>query len=310
MGTIYLNELNEAAASPREMIDRAERRYHERVGEIADYVCRHKCISVILLAGPSGSGKTTSANLIKDAIILRGRGASVISLDDFYRAQDDPAYPRNERGERDYECPDALDLGAVERCLMDVIDNRPFAVPKYDFKVGRAVALTEYVPVGSGCVIIEGLHALNPGIYEHLPKERILKLFVSVSTNVESEDGRILSGRKMRFIRRLVRDSLYRASSAEKTLTMWKSVLAAEDVYLYPYKADADLAFDTFHLFEIGVMKGFAKDLIPEELAARDPYAEAVRYALSVVTEIDYNLVPDDSLIREFIPGGIYESLY
>ena len=310
MGTIYLKDLNAAALSPREMIDEAERRYHERVSEIADYVCRHEGVSVILLAGPSGSGKTTSANLIKDAIILRGRSASVISLDDFYRAHDDPSYPKNERGERDYECPDSLNLGLVEECLFDVIENRRFTVPKYDFKEGRAISHTEYAPVDNGCVIIEGLHALNPRIYEHLPSDRILKLFVSVSTNVESEDGRILSGRKMRFLRRLVRDSLYRGSSAEKTLSMWKNVLAAEDVYLYPYKADADLAFDTFHPFEVGVMKGFAKNLISDELATRDSYAAAVHYALSVVAEIDYNLVPDDSLIREFIPGGIYEALY
>ena len=70
------------------------------------------------------------------------------------------------------------------------------------------------------------------------------------------------------------------------------------------------MAFDTFHPFEPGVMKGFAKNLISEKLAAADPYADAVRYALSVVTEIDHKLVPEDSLIREFIPGGIYEALY
>ncbi len=310
MAEINLNILNEAAASPEKMIAEAERRYHERVAEIAEYVCKNQQIRVILLAGPSGSGKTTTANLIKDALLSRGEYSMVISLDDFYRDQDDPEYPRNERGERDYECPGSLNLPKLEKCLIDVIENRAFSVPKYDFKQGRAVSVTEYPPLEQGCVIIEGLHALNPGVHEHLPKECVLKLFVSVSTNIDSEDGRILSGRKMRFIRRLVRDSIYRGASAEKTLSMWKNVLAAEDVYLYPYKSGADMAFDTFHPFEIGVMKGFAKKLISSELAAADPYAEAVHYALSVVVEIDHTLIPEDSLIREFIPGGIYESLY
>ena len=310
MAEINLNLLNEAASAPEAMIAEAESRYHERVAEIAGYVTTHEQIRVILLAGPSGSGKTTSANLIKDALIARGEHSMVISLDDFYRDQDDPDYPLNARGERDYECPDSLNLEKLRTCLLDVIENRPFSVPKYDFKSGRAVSVTEYQPLEHGCVIIEGLHALNPRIHEHLPSECVLKLFVSVSTNIENEDGRILSGRKMRFIRRLVRDSIYRGSSAEKTLSMWKNVLAAEDVYLYPYKASADMAFDTFHPFEPGVMKGFAKKLISEKLAAADPYAEAVYYALSVVTEIDHKLVPSDSLIREFIPGGIYEALY
>ena len=310
MATIFLDELNKSASSPEKMIKDAEDRYRRRVDEIVEYVLKNEQIKVILLAGPSGSGKTTSANLIKDALIASGESSMVISLDDFYRDQDDPAYPKNERGERDYECPDSLNLEKVESCLSKVIADLPFTVPKYDFKVGKAVSMTNYPPLGHGCVIIEGLHALNPRLSEHLPKECVLKLFVSVSTNIESEDGRILSGRKMRFVRRMVRDSIYRGSSAEKTLSMWKNVLAAEDIYLYPYKATADMAFDTFHPFEIGVMKGFAKKLISSELAEKEPYAEAVRYALSVVTEIDHKLVPQNSLIREFIPGGIYESLY
>jgi uridine kinase len=108
----------------------------------------------------------------------------------------------------------------------------------------------------------------------------------------------------------MVRDSIYRNADAEKTLSMWQNVLSSEDIYLYPYKASADMAFDTFHLFELSVMKPFVLDLISEELAERNIYAGAVRAAMKRIVGASDATVPDDSLIREFLPGGKYEHLY
>ena len=138
----------------------------------------------------------------------------------------------------------------------------------------------------------------------------VLKLFVSVSTNVNLDGERLISGRKARFVRRMVRDSIYRNANAEKTIEMWQNVLSAEDVYLYPYKATADLAFDTFHLFELSVMKPFVLELISEELAKRNAYANTVLSAMKRIASATDEAVPDDSLIREFLPGGKYEHLY
>ena len=143
-----------------------------------------------------------------------------------------------------------------------------------------------------------------------MPKERLLKIFISVSTNINNEGGRILSGRKIRFVRRLVRDSIYRNADAARTLALWKNVLLGEDTYLYPFKDNADVFFDTFHDFELSVMRPFVLKLISSELANSDSYAKTVRDALLGVVPIDLNLLPDTSLIREFVPGGIYENIY
>jgi uridine kinase len=139
---------------------------------------------------------------------------------------------------------------------------------------------------------------------------RVLRVFISVSTNINAEGERILSGRKLRFVRRMVRDSVYRASDAERTLEMWENVLQGEDKYLYPYRGLADVDFNTFHAFEPGVMRRFAERLISAELAAKNEYAGIVLRALSMAEPIDEALVPRDSLIREFITGGIYEEFY
>lgn len=311
MAEIDISELNRAVCSaPQSAVADAERTYHNRVEAIADHVRSHPSIRIILLAGPSGSGKTTTANLIKDAVIRRGEQTIVVSLDDFYRDAEDKQYPRLENGERDFECPESLRLSEVSDTLCDICEGRAFYLPKYDFKVGRRVENTLHPPMPGGCVIIEGLHALNPKISSGLNPAYVLKLFVSVSTNVNLGGERILSGRKIRFLRRLVRDSIYRASDADRTLGMWGGVLHGEDMYLYPYKGDADIAFDTFHSFELGAMKPYAETLLTEEVAQRSEYAAVVRDSLRHIATVDEELIPDNSLIREFIPGGIYEHLY
>lgn len=291
-------------------VQMAEDEYHTRVEGIADYIVAHSGIRVVLIAGPSGSGKTTSANLIKDAITRKGRPTIVVSLDDFYRDSSDPDYPLQPDGDRDYECPESLHLDEVAKTLLAISRAEPFYIPKYDFKVGGRVELNRHEPTPNGCVIIEGLHALNPEISKGLPAESVAKIFISVSTNVYENGREILSGRKMRFVRRMVRDNLYRGADAARTLSMWHDVLAAEDVYLYPYKKDADLAFDTFHEFELGVMKSHAMRLLTDEIVNADPYAKIVRDAVEKLAVLDERLVPEDSLIKEFIPGGKYEDIY
>ena len=311
MAEIALKELNALAAGDKAaFINDEEEKYTFRIEGLADYVKENGNLRIILLAGPSGSGKTTSANLLSAAIKKRGEDCIVVSLDDFYKSASDPTYPKRADGERDYECPEALKLEEISRVLEDIAAGRSFTLPKYDFKVGARISETTHSAMPDGCVIVEGLHALNPKIYSSVDKDKILRLFVSVSTNINDESGRILSGRKLRFVRRMVRDSIYRAATAERTLDMWREVLAAEDVYLYPYKESADLAFNTFHAFEPCVMRKYVLKLIDCKLAESSPYAKTVRDALERITPIDDRLVPETSLIKEFIPGGIYENLY
>lgn len=311
MAEIDIKNLNLAAnENPKALIRVAEERYHEKIKELASLAKEHSDLRAILLAGPSGSGKTTTANLLADAIKNLGEDAMVLSLDDFYRAADDPEYPKLPSGERDFESPYALHLSDLIGALEKITAGEPFLCPKYDFK--SASRKEEYIhpAMPDGCVIIEGLHALNPVIYEKLPKDKILKLFVSVSTNINAGDERIISGRKLRFIRRMVRDSIYRGADAARTLSMWHGVIAGEDKYLYPYKSLADVAFDTFHDFELGIMKEPAEKLLSANNIPEDFIINTVKNALSRAVKIDDALVPKSSLMREFISGGIYHEIY
>lgn len=310
MSEIKLSELNRLADTPKSTVEAAEALYRAKIEETADAIVSDGRVRALLLAGPSGAGKTTTANLLADAVRARGHGSTVISLDDFYLDGEDPRYPRLADGSRNMECAEALDLAGIARTLSDILAGRSFTVPKYDFKTAAPIGENTYPAFTDGCVIIEGLHALNPKIAGDLPREALLRLFVSVSTNLISDTGeRVLSGRKIRFLRRLVRDSLYRGADAVHTLRLWRRVLAGEDAYLYPYRSLADVSFDTFHTFEVGVMRPFAEAVMSEASLA-DPYMQEVAAALRCVSPMEEAFVPETSLIREFIPGGKYEHLY
>ncbi|MBQ7315304.1 MAG: nucleoside kinase [Clostridia bacterium] len=299
-----------AREDPRALIREADDAYRAFIDGTCARILDGGRVRVLLLAGPSGSGKTTSANMIADAVRRAGHKSHVISLDNFYREANDPLYPRKADGERDLESYEALDLARVRDCLARAARGEAFSVPYYDFKTGRYRADTYDVAASDdGVIIVEGLHALNPDVTAGLPSDRVLKLFVSVSTNLTVGGKRVLSGRKLRFLRRLVRDHLYRGASATRTLSLWDGVLAGEDTYLYPYRGEADITADTFHAYELGLLAPFASEVLRAD-PSDDPYAAVVANAVELAHPISEALVPQDSLMREFIIGGTYEHLY
>lgn len=298
------------ATSNTAVVDQADRAYRENIKALADTIVA-RGTRVLLLAGPSGSGKTTTANILADTLRAGGHDAMVISLDNFYRSEGDPAYPLNDKGEPDWEAPGSLCIDMIRSTILDIEEGREVHLPRFDFRKGVRIDNDTTVQIAEGgCAIIEGLHALNPMLTEGIPHNAVTKVFISVSTNIMEGDTRILSGRKIRFVRRLTRDYLYRASSALRTLALWDSVLAGEDKYLYPFRDTADIHLDTFHTYELGVMKPYTLKVIQGAGKVECELLRIVREALSKFDTIPERIVPQDSLIREFIPGGIYESLY
>ncbi len=311
MADIKLDELQtELRTSVRACIAAADAAYRTRLEELAAHVASSHT-RVVLLAGPSGSGKTTTANLLADTLSAAGHPATVVSLDDFYRPLADPDYPRTPDGALDFETPHSLRLDMVREAIGHVIRREPTPLPRYEFELGYPIdhARTIDIPEG-GCAIIEGLHALNPILTEGMPVAAITRVFISVSTNIEQDGRRIISGRKIRFIRRMTRDSLYRGAGVRRNLELWAGVREGENKYLYPYRDTADYCFDTFHRYEIGVMKPWAERALALDPALDDPMITVIREALALFDPISLDDVPRSALVREFVPGGIYEHLY
>jgi uridine kinase len=111
VGVRVVGELNSRIAD-RTILDYiriAESHQARKMADIAGQIYEKKDkIKMVLIAGPSSSGKTTSAKKLAIELMVLGLQPIAISLDDYYRGTDQT--PKDEKGEPDYECLEALDI--------------------------------------------------------------------------------------------------------------------------------------------------------------------------------------------------------
>ncbi len=296
--------INEKAINnPQDFINECEKRYEKIIDDIAEKIALSNSREIVMLAGPSSAGKTTTARKIKASLEQKGKKAFVLSLDDFYLNRDDIPYLPD--GTQDYETVYALDLECLEKELNALLRGEKVRTPVFDFTMGKR-SETEYNDIILGkedVVIIEGLHALNPVITDKIEGE-LLKIYINVSSRIYDEEGNIiLNKRNLRFIRRMVRDYKFRDSTVENTCKLWKNVTKGEDKYLFPYRDNADIKADTIHLYEPCVLKHQALGMISEDDVSNE-YKENVQKivnALEKFSDIEENMVPENSLLREFL---------
>lgn len=301
---LKLDDINKQVLNnSADFIKEAESRYSQIISSLADKINNAKEQRFIMLAGPSASGKTTSAKFLAAKLEKLGAHAHSISLDNFYKDQRDS--PENEDGTPDYETVNALDLPLLDKCLNSLLKNGESELPIFDFVKGVRSSEQEFIKLEPrDIIIVEGINALNPKITDTLPKDSLLKLYVSVSSRIYDDDSNVLLGkREMRLIRRIVRDYQYRSSSVENTCWLWKSVLKGEDKYLFPYSDNADLKIDSIHSYEPCVFRTMAVPLL-EEVAECSEYAciaKRLKECLAHFEPLSRDRVPDSSLLKEFV---------
>lgn len=304
-----LEQINlSAAQTPEQFVSDMEKMYNQEISNVTDYILgrKNKC-RVVMLAGPSGSGKTTTAHMIKNEMERRGIKAALISLDDFYLGEGKA--PLAEDGKHDYEAVEALDIEAIKSCIFNLIEYGYCDMPTFNFPLKRPNEGKKHVELESnGIAIIEGIHALNPIFTKNLPNHGLIKVYISVKQGISDYNGEILSRTDMRFLRRLVRDYNHRKTDAEQTLDMWDNVCRGEKLYIHPFKRTSDVTINSIHIYEPCVLCHMAIPLL-SEITESSPHFKFARRILSSVERfypIEISMVPEDSLLREFIGGGIY----
>lgn len=306
---LELEQINKAAKNdPKGFIDEVEFSYKSTIKRISREIkeLKNKC-KVIMLSGPSSSGKTTTANMLINELKSLGFGAIMISLDDFFKgAGKAPLLPS---GEYDYEDVRALNISQLKECLLNLINQGYCEKPIFDFVNRRPSDCKELIKVKKGDIaIVEGLHALNPLITDNLPGEDILKIYVSVEQGIINGSESILSPKEIRFLRRLVRDYRFRGSLPHETAAMWKSVCDGEIKYIKPYKNTSNITINSLHIYEPCIMYKDAIPLLETFTEENNLYSYIchIKKVLSNFVPIDDLLMPKDSMMREFIGGGIY----
>ena len=302
MAYFTLNNINENVESNMEsFINDAESRFESSVTELADRFTSD--CDTVLLAGPSSSGKTTTAGKIAQKIKNSGRNAYTLSLDDYYRNAAD--IPLTEKGLKDFENVSALDIDLIRRTFSDLIEKRTAQVPEFDFVSGTRKPETRKLELKKDdLIIVEGIHALHPIITNGLDDSHITKVYISVSSRVTDDSGRVIfSKRNLRLVRRMIRDYHYRNTSVEKTLSQWQEVLKGEDKYIFPFERNASFRIDSFHPYEPCLFKSEAVELLGTvgEDSGVYPIASELKNSFSELDTIDMSKLPADSLLREFV---------
>ena len=258
---------------------------------------------IVMLAGPSSSGKTTTAGKIAQKIRESGRNAFTVSLDDFYRNRED--IPADENGIKDFENVTALDVELIHEVFNSLIEKRFAEMPLYDFTTGTRSSETKKIELGKNDVIIvEGLHSLNPAITEGLDDSHLFRIYISVSSRVLDDAGKVLlNKRNLRLMRRMIRDFKHRSSTAENTFNQWQSVLQGEDKYLFPYETYADIKINSFHAYEPCI----TRQQVLAQLDTVEPdsrfyeSAQELKRVYENAADINCGFLPENSLLCEFL---------
>ena len=289
-----------------ELIKLAEALHEKKIAQIADSIAA-KRPKIVFISGASSSGKTTFSKRLQIQLLVDGIKPEVLSMDDYFVNRVDT--PKDENGEYDFENVNAVDLPFFREQMKDLMEGKEVNLPTYDFTKGERVFKGNKLKLQKDSVlVIEGLHALNPCILPDVDKSLTYKIYVSTLTTINIDNHNWIPTTDIRLLRRIVRDYKYRGFSARETIARCPSVIRGEQKWVYPFQEEADVMFNSSHLYELAVLKNYAEPLLFRIRPGEETYDEARRLIrfLSYFLSVSSELVPRSSLIREFIGGGSY----
>jgi uridine kinase len=229
-------------------------------------------------------------------------------MDNYFVDRDNT--PKDNKGNYDFESPQALDIRLFNENMLDLFDGKEINIPKFSFTEGKRSYNGNTMKMEENSIIlVEGIHGLNPIISEMIPAKRKFKVYVSALTTLSLDSSNRIPTTDNRLIRRMVRDNLYRGYSALETLKRWPDVRKGEEIHIFPFQEEADVMFNTALLFELGVLKRLAEPILKEVPPIARKYAEAQRLLkfLSYIIPIPENEIPPTSILREFLGESSFD---
>jgi len=265
-------------------------------------------LKLVLIAGPSASGKTTFASKLSTQLRTVGCTPVILSVDNYYLPRLEN--PKDEDGNYDFECLEALRIDALNQDLLHLMAGELVKTPVFDFKSGLIIhgALPLRLPE-NGVLIMEGIHGLNDALTPLVPANAKFKIFVAPLTQTKLDELNFAPHTIGRLFRRIIRDHRTRGWSCRDTLAHWSSVTRGEEKHIFPFLSRADYVFNTALELEASIMKPALVPLLrsvrpglPEYGLARD-----LLRILDSFEPVPSDSVPPDSLLREFIGGSCFE---
>lgn len=310
VGVTSAASLNELIVKGKinDFIDITETFQSQNYAKVAEQIAKKGNVKVVLIAGPSSSGKTTSAKKIALHLQALGYNPHVLSLDSYYVGRE--KNPKDENGNYDYECLEALDIQLLNENLVDLFDGKTIEVPSYNFDTGSRYYTGETMTMHEHDILImEGIHGLNDKLTPLIKNEFKFKIYLSALTQLNLDDHNRIPTSDNRLIRRIVRDANFRGKSAAGTIGMWESVQRGEWLHIFPFQNNADAVLNTALDYELPVLKVYVEPALRAVKPSEPEYTEACRLLrfLAQFNAVSSDYVPKQSIIREFIGGSTFK---
>ena len=309
MGIGTVGEINDkiSRGQATEMILMAEARQEMDIAKIAAQIAANPKIKCVMIAGPSSSGKTSFSHRL--SVQLRGQGLNPhpIEVDNYF--VDREFTPRDENGEYDFESIEGVDIEGFNRDMVALLNGECVKMPTFNFKTGYREYRGNTLQLGEGDIlVIEGIHCLNDRMSAKIPAENKFRIYISALTTTNIDEHNRIPTSDGRLIRRMIRDARTRGYGAQATLARWGSVRRGEKKNIIPFQESADVVFNSSLVYEFSILKSYAEQLlfgIPED-APEYPEAHRLLRFLSYFLALDSTLVPQNSLLKEFIGGSVF----
>ena len=309
LGVKYVADLNEKirAGKSFDLIQMSEALHDKKIVEIADAITAQKK-RVVLVLGPSSSGKTTFARRLIVHLKVRGLDPLYVGTDDYFKEREN--CPRDENGEYDFEGIDALDLDLFNRQMKGLLAGEEVDMPVFDFITGHKEYGKRVTQIsGDQPIIIEGIHSFDSVLTQEIDESEKFRIYISPLTHINLNAHNRIPTTDTRIVRRIIRDSRTRGANAAETLKIWKKVHAGENKNIFPHSGEADMLFNSVHVYELAVLKKYAVPLLKEipEDDTEYPEAERLLKLFEFVESLeDDQLIANTSILREFIGGGVF----
>ena len=291
-----------------EMILVQEAIQEKQIGDIAGMIGADPSKRIIMIAGPSSSGKTTFSHRLSVQLRAHGLKPHPIACDNYFVEREDT--PRDENGKYNFECLGALDTKLFNDHMNRLLAGETVEVPEFNFITGKKEYKGKQILTlkEDDVLVIEGIHCLNDEMSYGLPAESKFKIYISALTMLNIDEHNRIPTTDGRLIRRMIRDARTRGSSAKNTIDMWPSVRRGEEENIFPYQDSADVVFNSALIYELAVLKQYAEPLLFGIDPSEPEYVEAKRLLkfLDYFVGVDSNLIPNNSILREFIGGSCF----
>jgi uridine kinase len=308
LGISSVGSLNDAiiGGRARELVLVSEALHEGRIAEVARLVAeRRERVRVVLIAGPSASGKTTFSKRLSIQLMALGLAPLPIELDNYFVNRE--RTPKDEQGEFDYEALGALDVARLNLDLRRLIAGERVRIPHYDFVRGVQEE-GEFAELKPGQIIVlEGIHGLNPALVPEIPAEHTFRIYASALTQLNLDRYNRVSTTDTRLIRRIVRDATQRGYPAQETIRRWESVRRGEKRDIFPFQENADVMFNSALVYEGSALAPLVEPLLRQVPFGTPEHVEAKRLLafLEWFVPLDIELIPENSILREFVGSSI-----